>query len=534
MDDRPQRLAPEQYQSLHGQTRRGWFSLRSIAIAIVLIALAVLVAWYLTPAQTTGPSGRGGRFNPNQPMPVVAGTVRTGDMPVTLNGLGTVTPLATVTVKTQISGYLQQIAFSEGQMVKEGDFLAQIDPRPYQVALEQAEGTLAHDQALLVDARLDLTRYETLLKQDSIAEQQRDTQAALVRQYEGTVKADQGQVDAAKLNLAYCHIVAPVQGRVGLRQVDQGNYVTPGDTNGIVVITQMQPITVVYTLPEDSIPATLKRFRAGATLQAAAWDRAHVEKLADGALASIDNQIDTTTGTVKLKANFANADEALFPNQFVNVEMLLDTLHAATIVPQSAVQRGAPGTYVYLIDKAASTVSVRPITLGPGNATDVVVTKGLAAGDLVVVDGADKLKDGGKITMPNANAAPGGTAPAQVTGDGQAGNPQGGNGQSANGQGWQHNGQGNGQGGQHHHRNPGVSKGDQQEQQDQDAAPPGQLPQHHYPQPFILRPVATSLLMAAILLVGIVAFGSCRSRRCRRSITRPSRCRPSIPAPARR
>ncbi len=357
---------PADDRNLHGQT--GWrqrVSFRSIAVGLALLVAVGLLAWYLTPGAGSR-AGRGGRFNQNTPMPVVGTPAKSGDMPVTLNALGTVTPLATVTVKTQISGYLAQVAFQEGQTVKQGDFLAQIDPRPYQVALEQAEGTLARDQALLADARLDLTRYEQLVAQDSIAAQQRDTQRALVKQDEGIVKTDQGQVDGAKLNLVYCHIVAPISGRVGLRQVDQGNYVTPGDANGIVVITQLQPITVLFTLPEDSIPATLKRFRAGATLTVDAWDRAHVTKLADGALASIDNQIDVTTGTVKLKANFPNIDESLFPNQFVNAELLLDTQHGATLVPQSAIQRGAPGTFVYLIDTATQTVAVRPVTLGPG------------------------------------------------------------------------------------------------------------------------------------------------------------------------
>jgi len=420
MDDRPSRIAlPE--TGAHGRISSGPRRSRLKAFLIgILILLAIgAAAWYLTPNATQ--TGRAGRFNPNAPMPVVGKAAATGDMPVVLTGLGTVTPLATVTVKTQINGYLAKIDFQEGQMVKPGDLLAEIDSRPYEVALEQAEGTLARDQASLADARLDLARYQKLVAQDSIAEQQRDTQAALVKQDEGTVKFDQGQVDSAKLNLTYCHVVAPVAGRVGLRQVDQGNYVTSGDTNGIVVVTTLQPITVVFTLPEDSIPPLMQQLHQGVKLPVAAWDRAHVHKLADGTLVSVDNQIDTTTGTFKLKAIFPNADETLFPNQFVNAELLLTTEKNAILVPQSAVQRGAPGTFVYLIDPASDTVSVRTVTLGAGDANNVVIEKGIVAGDMVVIDGADKLKDGAKITLPGAEGSGGhaGTA-SQKSGEAQS------------------------------------------------------------------------------------------------------------------
>jgi len=420
MDDRPSRIAlPETGAPSRISPAPRRSRLKAFLVGILILLAIGAAAWYLTPSSTQ--TGKAGRFNPNAPMPVVGKAAATGDMPVVLTGLGTVTPLATVTVKTQINGYLAKIDFQEGQMVKAGDLLAEIDPRPYQVALEQAEGTLARDQALLADAKLDLVRYQKLVAQDSIAEQQRDTQAALVKQDEGTVKFDQGQVDSAKLNLTYCHIVAPVAGRVGLRQVDQGNYVTSGDANGIVVVTTLQPITVVFTLPEDSIPPLMQQTHQGVTLPVAAWDRAHVHKLADGTLVSVDNQIDTTTGTFKLKAIFPNADETLFPNQFVNAELLLTTEKNAILVPQSAVQRGAPGTFVYLIDPASDTVSVRTITLGAGDANNIVVEKGLAAGDMVVIDGADKLKDGAKITLPNAEGSGGhaGTA-AQKSGDGQS------------------------------------------------------------------------------------------------------------------
>jgi multidrug efflux system membrane fusion protein len=381
---------------------------KGLVIIGILLAF-VLLAWLLTPAKTAGPPA-GGRFGGGGPMPVVSATARSGDMPITLIGLGTVTPLATVTVQSQISGQIMRIAFKEGQTVKAGDALIQIDPRPYEVALEQAQGALIRDKALLANAHLDLDRYQTLFSQDSIAEQQLATQKSLVAQDEGAVKTDQGQIDAAKLNLTYCHIVSPIAGRIGLQQVNVGNYVTPNAPNGLVVVTQLQPITVVFTLPEDEIPPLLKQLHAGATLPVTAYDKSITHQLAVGSLQSLDSQIDTTTGTIKLKAVFPNTDESLFPQQFVNVVLLLDTLHGATLIPQSGVQRGAPGTYAYVIN-SDQTVSVRKLTLGPGNATDVAITQGLKPGETVVVDGADKLKDGAKVllrqTTPGAASAPG-------------------------------------------------------------------------------------------------------------------------------
>ncbi|HLY53814.1 MAG TPA: MdtA/MuxA family multidrug efflux RND transporter periplasmic adaptor subunit [Steroidobacteraceae bacterium] len=381
-----------------------------------VLAAFVLLAWLLTPKASHAPAG--GRFSGGGPMPVVAATAHTGDMPITLIGLGTVTPLATVTVQSQISGQIVRIAFKEGQTVKAGDPLIQIDPRPYQVALEQAEGALARDKALLANARVDLERYQTLFAQDSIAEQQLATQKALVAQDEGNVRTDQGQIDAARLNLTYCHIVSPISGRVGLQQVTLGNYVTPAEPNGLVVVTQLQPITVVFTLPEDDIPPLLKQLHAGATLPVSAYDRTNTRLLASGALQSIDSQIDTTTGTIRLKAIFPNADEALFPQQFVNVVLLLDTLHGATLIPQAAVQRGAPGTYVYVINAADQTVSVRKVTLGPGDPNDIAITRGLVPGESVVVDGADKLKDGARVLLrQSAGSGVGAPAPGLPPGE---------------------------------------------------------------------------------------------------------------------
>jgi multidrug efflux system membrane fusion protein len=339
------------------------------------------------------------------PMPVGVAKVQKGDMPVTLGGLGTVTPLATVTVQTQISGQLIKVGFREGQMVKAGEFLAQIDPRPYQAALEQAEAQLAKDRAALHDAEVELRRYNTLVAQNSIATQTRDTQAALVAQDRAQVQLDQAQIDTQKLDLTYCHIVSPVTGRVGLRQVDPGNYVTPTNLpNGIVIVTQLQPISVIFTLPEDELPEVLRRLHAGASLPVIAYNSTGTTKLAEGRLETVDNQIDTTTGTVKFRADFANPDEMLFPNQFVNVKLLVETLRNVDIVPNAAIQRGAPGTFVYLVEPN-HTVTVRKVRLGPSDGQRIAVLSGLQPGDIVVDDGADRLKDGAKVMLPFAPGA---------------------------------------------------------------------------------------------------------------------------------
>ncbi len=382
-----------------------------VIVAIVaLVAVALGIGWYYfagarsatdtaAQGQPPAPSGAGGRRGGGdvpRPTPVATAAVRSGDFDVYLNALGTVTARGTVTVRSRVDGQLNRVLFNEGQVVKAGQLLAEIDPRPFEVQLEQMNGQMAKDQALLANARVDLERYQTLLAQDSIAKQQVDTQASLVRQYEATIASDKGQVDNAKLQLSFTKIAAPISGRLGLRQVDAGNMIHANDTNGLVVITQVQPIDVVFPIPETNLPRVQRRLREGDPPGVDAYDRNQTRKLATGKLITIDNQIDTTTGTIKLKAAFANDDSGLFPNQFVNVKMLLDTLHGATIVPTSAVLRGAPGTFVYVV-KPDNTVTVRTVKLGPIEGENAVVDSGLAPGDVVVVDGTDRLREGAKI-----------------------------------------------------------------------------------------------------------------------------------------
>lgn len=393
--------------------RRSW--LRTVFWWLVLAVLVAAAVWYAMRSQQPTSTGR---FTSTGPLPIGSAAVEKGDMPVTVNALGSVAPLAMVTVRTQLNGPLIEVAFQEGQMVKKGDFLAQIDPRPYQAALAQAEGQLAKDQAALAGAEIDLARYEKLVAQNSIARQQLDTQRATVGQNRGTVQADQAAVDTQKLNLTYAHIVAPVGGRVGLRQVDPGNYVQTSDPNGIVVITQLQPISVIFTLPEDSLPAVLKQMHAGKTLQAVALDRAGTTEIETGQLATIDNQIDPTTGTVKLRATFPNAAQNLFPNQFVNIKLRVDTLQNTAIIPSSAIQRGAPGTFVYLV-KPDSTVTAQPVTLGANDGERVAVIKGLEPGQMIVTDGADRLKEGAKVAVSEGAAPASGTPGQPPQGQGQ-------------------------------------------------------------------------------------------------------------------
>jgi multidrug efflux system membrane fusion protein len=339
----------------------------------------------------------------NAPLPVLVKAAEKRDLNVYLNALGAVTPLEMVTLRTQISGQLVEVKFKEGQEVNQGDVLAIIDPRPYEVALEQAQGQFEQAQAQLKNAQLDLVRYQTLAAQDSIAKQQVDTQRTLVSQYEGMVKTDQAAIDNAKLNLTYCHITAPSAGRVGLRQVDQGNYVTPADANGLAVLTQVKPITVIFTLPEDNMPQVAARLRSGATLPVDAFDRTQTTKLASGTLDTIDNQIDATTGTFKLRALFPNDNEALFPNQFVNIRLLLDVDHGATVIPASAVEQGQQGAFVYVVQDD-NTVVAKPVTLGTIEGELVAVVSGLNVGERVVVDGADKLTDGMKVVVQEKTA----------------------------------------------------------------------------------------------------------------------------------
>jgi membrane fusion protein, multidrug efflux system len=390
--------------------RRG---LRLVLCLLLIAAVVGAAVWYL-PRIGKAPSP-GGRVTSGGPVPVGTAAAAKGDMPVTLSGLGTVTPLAVVTVKTQINGYLMSVGFQEGQHVKKGDFLAQIDPRPYQVALEQAQAQLAKDQATLKNAELDLKRYNTLVAQNSIATQTRDTQVATVGQDRAQVMLDQAQIDAQKLNLTYTHIISPVTGRVGLRQVDPGNFVQTSDANGIVVVTQLQPMSVIFTLPEDNLPQVLQQWHAGVTMQTTAYDRSGTTELATGKLDTIDNQIDTTTGTVRLRALFDNNDESLFPNQFVNIKLLVRTLHDAVIVPNAAIQRGAPGTFVYLV-KPGDTVSVQKVKLGPTDGLHIAILSGLQPGESVVDDGADRLKDGAKVTLVSASGAGGNAAGGPATG----------------------------------------------------------------------------------------------------------------------
>jgi multidrug efflux system membrane fusion protein len=383
--------------------RRHW-----LLIAIVVLAVGG-GALFLHRARQQSAANTRAQFNfRNNAVAVSIATVKKGDIVVRIPGLGTVTPLTTVTVKTQISGIMEKVNFKEGQMVKKGDLIAVIDPRPYEAALDQAKATLARDEALLADAQLDMKRYEDLIKQDSVSQQQVDTQRATVGQDTGTVASDKAAVRTAELNLVYCHITSPITGRVGLRQVDPGNYVTPGSASGIVVVTQLQPMSVLFTVPEDDIPAVLRQVKAGASLMVEASGRADQEHLAEGMLGNTDNLIDTTTGTLKLRAIFDNADLLLFPGQFVNVSLVVTTLNDQVVMPAAAVRRGAPNgvqsAYVYLVN-ANNTVSVRPVVLGVVDGETQAVKSGVDPNDVVVTDGGDRLREGAQVQLPDATAA---------------------------------------------------------------------------------------------------------------------------------
>ena len=371
---------------------------------LIIVAAAVVVVVTVVWMERGGPRAAAKTRGAGLGMPVVAAGASKGEVKVTYDALGAVTPLATITVKTQINGQLMRIGFQEGQIVHQGDFLAEIDPRPFEAALKQAQGALARDEALLEEARIDLKRYETLVAQDSIAQQQYDTQKALVHQYEGTVRIDQGVVDTARVNLLYTHITAPVTGRVGLRLVDPGNYVQTSDAGGVVVITQIDPISVIFSVPEDNEPQIMARMLSGAMLEVTAFDRSGTTLLATGKVSTIDNQIDPGTGTVKLRALFDNKELKLFPSQFVNARLLIDTLHDAIVVPSSAILRGAPGTYVYVVNPD-KTVTVRVVTVGPSQGERQAIIAGLEPGESVVIDGSDKLREGAKVTLPGADDA---------------------------------------------------------------------------------------------------------------------------------
>lgn len=341
---------------------------------------------------------------------VAAAAARLGNVPVYLDGLGSVTPFYTVTVHTRIDGQLMNVYFREGQYVKSGDLLAEIDPRPFQVQLEQAEGQMAKDQAVLANARLDLERYQTLVPQDAIPKQQLDTQVAAVAQYEGAIKTDQAAIDNAKLQLTYCRITSPIDGRIGLRLVDPGNIVHATDANGLLVITQVQPITVVFTLPEDNLPAVLKKLSAGASMVVDAYNRDKTQKLASGRLLTTDNTIDPNTGTLKLKAIFENRSGTLFPSQFVNVRLQLEIERSQVIVPAVAIQRGAQGTFVFVV-KPDRVVELRPVKTGITEGNNTSIDGGVKAGELVVTDGADKLQSGTRVVVKLETGVPsGGTA----------------------------------------------------------------------------------------------------------------------------
>ncbi len=432
---------------------------------LILVIAAAAAVWYfgprLTPPKATTKGGRGGRgAGSGLAIPVAVSVAKRGDVPVYLDGLGSVNAFYTVTVHSRVDGQLMKVPVREGDLVHQGQEIAQLDPRPYQVQLEQAEGQLAHDEALQADARLDLNRYKTLLAQDAIPRQQYDTQVATVGQYEGNIKQDQAAVDNAKLNLTYSRVTAPITGRVGLRLVDPGNIVHASDSTGLFVITQLEPIAALFTIPEDNLPPVLQKLRAHAVLRTEAWNRDKTKMVSAGKLLTVDNQIDPTTGTSKLKAVFENRDNALFPNQFINIRLLVDTLHNQVIIPAVAVQRGEQGTFVYVITppksgtktaggpppaqaQAAKTAAagrpaaggappqkgaargevsgmaeVRQVVIGITEGDYVSLKSGVNAGEKVVVDGAERLQRGSPVRIrpttslpqPLADTGPGGPA----------------------------------------------------------------------------------------------------------------------------
>ena len=379
--------------------KRPWFWL----VLICLIATGAFAVWKSRQPAAAPLSAKGGAKAASLPMPVFVAPARKGDMNLYLTGLGSVTPLNNVTVRSRVDGQLMSVHFREGQNVGKGSLLATIDPRPFQVQLTQAEGQMARDRELLNNARLDLERYRTLWKQDSIPRQQLDTQEALVRQYEGAVKVDQGQIDNARLQLTYSRITAPISGRAGLRLVDPGNMVHATDAGGLLTITQMQPIAVVFPLPEDSLPQVLNRMKSG-RLGVEAFDREMKLNLSAGELTTVDNQIDPTTGTVKLKATFANRGGELFPNQFVNIRLLVDVKKDAIIVPSAAIQKSPQGSFAFVLNPDR-TVAMRTVKTGISQGGETSIVEGLAVGEQVVVDGAERLRDGSKVEVKERDRA---------------------------------------------------------------------------------------------------------------------------------
>jgi membrane fusion protein, multidrug efflux system len=403
--EEPSRLPADRHTEGNGtrSSRRRWLWL----LALVLLALVVyLFARRSHKGSASAPGA--GRAAPATP--VTAARARKGDIGVYFTGLGAVTPVYTVTVTTRVDGQLMNIFYKEGQTVHKGEVLAEIDPRPFEVQLKQAEGQLVKDQANLQNARVDLARYQELIKRNAVAEQQLATQQATVVQDEGIVKTDQGLIDSAKLNLVYSKITSPISGRVGLRLVDPGNIVLAAANTPLLVITQIEPITVIFTISEDQLPSVLQRFRAGQKLEVDAYDRNLKKKLSQGYLLTMDNQIDQTTGTLKLRAIFDNKDDALFPNQFVNARLLVEEKKGVTLIPTAAIQRSSQNTYVYLV-KPDQTVTVRNVTLGTteGDVTEVV--SGLAPGDVAVTTGVDKLQEGTKVSAQITDGAGSGARP---------------------------------------------------------------------------------------------------------------------------